>query len=389
MTTKSERRRDFNFPFDHRPHTDKYFLRSARLIREEGINPTALYQVFIRKGPGITAGIDEAIAAIMNFSPEFAEHGGKIFALRDGVNFQPQETLLTIQGPVQDLMELETIYLSILSQRTGEVNGVGDPDLEWVKETVSKICDILEKSEYGPRPLSYFGARHFGHEWDARLARAAHDGGAVSASTDIGAGTFGGVGVGTTPHALLLSFAHRYGVENYAAELMSVFNRVFGSEVPAVFLADTFNREISDSLKVARALGEDFKGPRFDTNGAVVAQGGQSFQGEKYWTGKGVTVAGVLAARRAFDEAGFPGLEIALTSGFSNPAKVAAFVAAEKKYNCQLFGFLGAGFADGRITATSDIKGFWQDDSFTELHKVGRPLRENTRLEEVDLSLYH
>ena len=102
----------------------------------------------------------------------------------------------------------------------------------------------------------------------------------------------------------------------------------------------------------------------------------------------GVTLDFAKTGDSQFNEAGFRDLEIALTSGFSKPEKVRAFVEAEERYGMQLFSFLGAGFADGRYTATSDIVGYYRGETFTELHKVGRPMRENPRLEEVDLSTY-
>lgn len=383
---KDKRRTEFDLPLMHEPYTDKYFLRSSKILKAEGIDPRVRYQVFIRKGPGITAGIDEAIAAIVKYSPEFIEHGGKIHALQDGVHYEPLETLMTIEGPVQDLVELETIYLSAISERTSITNGMGSPNPWKITETVTEIMDILEKSRFGPRPLSYFGARHYGSEWDAALAKAAYDGGATAASTDMGASQFGKKGGGTTPHALLLGYASLFGIEDYQVKVMEAFRKHIDHSVPTVFLADTFNREITDTLKVAETLGDDFHGPRFDTNGAAIAEGGIPFDGRKYWTGKGVTVAGVLAARRAFDEHGFKELEIALTSGFSNPEKVRVFTEAEEKYDRQLFSFLGAGFADNRYTATSDIMGYFRNGEFIELHKVGRPIRPNPKLEEVDLT---
>nr|MDO8079198.1 nicotinate phosphoribosyltransferase [Candidatus Freyarchaeota archaeon] len=383
-----KRKTEVDFPPRHEPHTDAYFLRSSEILRRERINPYVRYQVFIRKGPGVTGGIDEAIAAIMKYSPKLAEHDGRIFALYDGVQYQPEETLMVIEGPVLDLIELETMYLSILSDRTDRANNMPDPDLKKIKANVREVVSIISKSKFGPRPLSYFGARHFGYEWDAKIARAAYEGGATSASTDIGAATFGQKGVGTVPHALVLAIASKYGEENSAVETMKAFHKHAPKDVPRIFLADTFNREITDTSQVAEALGDDFWGPRFDTNGATVAEGGLPFDGRKYWTGTGVTVEAVAAARREFNDAGFPDLKIALSSGFSNPDKVEAFVIGEKRYDLKLFDFIGAGFADDRFHATSDIMGYFEDDEFMDLHKAGRPYRPNSRLEEVDLSVY-
>ncbi|WXG41910.1 MAG: nicotinate phosphoribosyltransferase [Candidatus Freyarchaeum deiterrae] len=383
-----ERKTDFEFPPRHEPHTDVYFLRSGEIIRKEGINTYVRYQVFIRKGPSVTGGIDEAIAAIMKYSPKLAEHDGRIFALHDGVQYQPEETLMVIEGPVQDLIELETMYLSILSGRTDQENNETDPDVKKIKANVKELVNIMNKSKFGPRPISYFGARHFGYEWDAKIARAAYEGGATSTSTDIGAATFGQKGVGTVPHALVLAIASKYGEEDSAVETMKAFHKHMPKDVPRIFLADTFNREITDTLRVAEVLGDNFWGPRFDTNGAVVAEGGLPFDGRKYWTGTGVTVEAVAAARREFNDEGYPDLGIALSSGFSDPKKVEAFVLGEKKYDLKLFDFIGAGFADQRFQATSDIMGYFEGDEFITLHKTGRPYRPNPRLEKVDLSVY-
>lgn len=383
-----QRKTEFEFPPRHEPHTDKYFLRSAEILRKEGINPFVRYQIFIRKGPGITGGIDEAIAAIMKYSPKLEEHGGRIFALHDGVRYEPEETLMLLEGPILDLIELETMYLSILSDRTGRANGEPEPDLEKIRANVREVVELINKSKFGPRHLSYFGARHYGYEWDAKIARVAYEAGAASTSTDIGAATFGQKGVGTMPHALVLAIASKYGEEDSAVETMKAFHKHMPKEVPRIFLADTFNREITDTLKVAEELGDDFWGPRFDTNGAVIAEGGVPFDGRKYWTGTGVTVEAVAAARRAFNDEGYPDLKIALSSGFSNPKRVEAFILGEQRYDLKLFDFIGAGFADNRYVATSDIMGYFVDDEFITLHKAGRPYRPNPRLEKVDLSVY-
>jgi nicotinic acid phosphoribosyltransferase len=396
-----KRKTEFEFPESHKPGVDKYFQRSSHILKKEDINPFVRYQAFIRK-PGIVDGIDEAIAAIMHFKPEFAEHGGRIYALNDGDKFKSCETLMYTDGYAQDLIELETDDLSRISGRTSIANGMQNPDLEKVTETVSETIGILEESQFGARPYGYFGARHFPPEIDAQMAKAAFDGGATSCSTDIGAATVGQIGTGTTPHALTITFAMKYGIEDYAVKVMEAFDRHIDSDVPRIFLADTFNREITDTIKVAESLGDKFQGPRFDTNGAVVAQGGikasqdptveniREHHGKnKYYIGRGVTIEGVKNATYALIGAGFPDLENALTSGFSNTKKVQAFVDAEEKYNIKLFGFIGAGLSTGYHTATSDIIGsFDENGGFHELHKVGRPIRPNPRLKEVDLSVY-
>ena len=43
------------------PFTDKYFLRTHEVINKERLNPFVRDQVFIGKGPGEVAGIEESL----------------------------------------------------------------------------------------------------------------------------------------------------------------------------------------------------------------------------------------------------------------------------------------------------------------------------------------
>jgi nicotinate phosphoribosyltransferase len=48
-----------------------------------------------------------------------------------------------IEGPIQDFIELETIYLGTLTARTSQANGLSDPDLSVVAERASRIRELL------------------------------------------------------------------------------------------------------------------------------------------------------------------------------------------------------------------------------------------------------
>ena len=88
----------FNLPKTHEKYTDKYFLRTKKILEKDEINPMVRYQVFVRKGPGIVAGIEEAIEIIETYSPNFRKNGGKIYALKDGDDYAAGETLMHIDG---------------------------------------------------------------------------------------------------------------------------------------------------------------------------------------------------------------------------------------------------------------------------------------------------
>jgi len=357
-------------PPDHRPYTDKYFLRSRRILENEGINPSVTIQVFFRDGPGVVAGIDETVALFRAFSP-LAGNGGRIMALPEGAAFSPLEPVMHIEGPVLDVIELETLYLGILSARTTLANGLPAPTPDAVAARAAAV-----RAAMPDKHLMYFGARHWHWTDEEAFCRAAVGAGFDSCATDAGAGAAGlPAGVGTIPHALVLVLAAACGREHATREAARLFDRHIEPECPRIALVDTFNREIDDALDTARGLGGRLAAVRLDTAGELVGQGGKADDGRPYLTGRGVTVAGVLAVRRALDAAGFGQVGIVLSSGFSNPDKLAAFAAAEREHG-RLFTALGIGGLFRSWCATADIVRV----AGQAMAKTGRGFRDNPRL---------
>ncbi len=363
----------FDLPQRHQPYTDKYFLRSRIILEREGLNPVVTMQVFFRDGPGVLAGVDEALAMLRAFSP-LAEHGGQVLALPEGASFAPLETVMHIQGPIQDFIELETLYLGALTARTSLANGVPAPQVAAVAAKAKAIRKLMPGKH-----LMYFGARHWHWSMEEAFCRAAVEAGFDSCATDAGAQAAGlSAGVGTIPHALVLCMASRVGREHATREATVAFDRHMEPDCPRIALVDTFNKEIDDTLDTAQALGNSLTAVRLDTAGEVIAQGGVPFDGRRYWTGPGVTVAGTLAVRQALDAAGFAHVDIVLSSGFGNLDKLAAFAEAEKRHG-RLFSSLGIGGLYPAWFATADIvqaKG-------SNLAKNGREYRPNPRLVRV------
>lgn len=363
----------FDPPPSHVPYTDKYFLRSRQILEREGLNPTVTMQIFFRDGPGQLAGIDAVVNLLDGFSP-LAAHGGKVFALPEGSRFSPLEPVMHIEGPIQDFIELETIYLGALTARTSHANGLPDPDLSVVAERASRIRELLPDKN-----LMYFGARHWHWSMEEAISRAVIGAGFDSCATDAGARAAGkSAGVGTIPHALVLVMASRTGREHATRQATLAFDQHMESECPRIALVDTFNREIDDALDTARALDGKLPAVRLDTAGELIGQGGAPSDGRPYWTGRGVTVAGTLAVRQALDAAGFPEVDIVLSSGFGDLKKVAAFVEAERLHG-RLFSSLGIGGLFEAWCATADIVRVDGHD----LAKSGRAYRPNPRLVRV------
>ncbi len=339
------RRASFNLPERHEPFTDKYFLRSREILEKEGVNPRVKYRLFIQKGSGIVCGIDEAIAITRKYakSPEKI----KIRALFDGEAFKEKETVMEVEGPVLDLITLETMCLGVISTGTS---------------IASQVNEI--RSAVKGKKVYYFGSRHWRFDSDREISYAAWVGGADGSSTDTGAKTFGAKGMGTIPHALVLCFGD-------TVKTAEKFADCFEKESKVIALADTYNREITDSLRAAKSLGKRLYGIRLDTAGENL--------GEKCKNGKGVTPELALKTRKALDSAGFKDVKIFLSSGF-NPEKAKRFAEAEKRHG-RLFDAIGTGSVYSFKFATADIV----EKNGKKCHKTGRFPKPSKRLKEVKL----
>lgn len=358
-------------------YTDIYFLRSLEILKKVHLNPFVRSQVFLRNGPGSIDGIREAISFIKEHS-NIIQNGGNIYGLIDGSKYTPEETVLLIEGRAQDVIPLETILLGIISSRTTTFNDHHDVDLNEVTKRTKQITSLVEG-----RPVYYFGARHWHYSEDEHIAKATFLGGVVNASTAIGAQVMGKQSVGSIPHSLENIFAWKYSADRAVVETIKAFDLFMKPEIPRIALVDYQNREIDDSLEVARVLGNKLYGIRIDTNGECLMQGAEESGRESgpFWYGKGVTISGVSRLRETLNHKGYSNIKIMLSSGFGNPDKVKAFVDAEKKLGLKLFDALGVGnLYDSRI-ATMDIVAVGESlDQMEPCAKSGRCYHANPNL---------
>jgi len=285
---------------------------------------------------------------------------------------------LLIEGRAQDVIPLETILLGIISSRTTQQNDRHGINLSDITKRTQQIVSLV-----GDRPVYYFGARHWHYEEDEAIAKATFLGGVSSASTEIGAHTMGKEPVGSIPHSLENIFAWKYGADRAVLETIKAFDLFMKPEIPRIALVDYRNREIDDSLEVARVLGEKLYGIRVDTSGECLMQGAEESGAESghYWYGKGMTISGVSHLRETLNRKGYSNIKIMLSSGFGNPEKVQAFVDAEKELGYKLFDALGVGnLYDSRI-ATMDIVAVGESlDSMEPCAKSGRCYHANPNL---------
>lgn len=363
---------EFRLPASHAPYTDVYFRRARTVLLAEGLDPVVTMQVFIRQGPGTVRGLAEATAMLR----AFADHGAarlEVRALPEGAAYGPGETLMTIDGPLADFVELETLYLGAITAATSLAAGLGAPDPEAVRALAGRVRSLLPDKN-----LMYFGARHWHWSMEEALSAAAVAGGFDSCATDAGARAAGlAGGVGTIPHALVLAMAEAHGPEHATREAALAFHRHMDPAIPRVALVDTFNREITDTLDTAAALGSALWGIRLDTAGENVCQGAPA-EGPRFEAGPGVTTGAVRAVRRALDEAGHESVNIVISSGFGDLDKVRAFAEAESRHG-RLFEAVGLGGMYPARIATADVVRV----NGRDLAKTGRRFRDNPRLVRV------
>jgi len=376
--------KEFNFPENHEWYIDKYFLRARTVLEAETLNPKVLAQVFIRKGNCKAYGLEEAIACLCNYTD--IRKTGHIYSLKDGDYFDSCETLMLIEAPVQSIIDLETMYLGIISAETtlGNDEQRTDVGLGTIIKNMKTVVDLIS-----PRPISYFGARHWRYELDYEIAKTCKKAGAKNCSTDAGAKAWGEdcKGMGTIPHALQTIYHWKYGLDKAVVESTKAFNRHIPKEIPRIALIDYANRELSDTMGCIKHLGKDLFGIRVDTCGENYMEGLPKYHSkkeiyqskkEKYWFNHGVSIAGVhkIASHLRITARD---VKIILSSGFGNPEKVEAFLEAEELLGMKLFDSLGVGGVFDSRMATMDIVRV----SGLDIHKKGRKYKKNPRLNKI------
>ena len=369
--------KNFNLPIDYRPYIDKYFIRAKEVLQKEKLNPIVKVQVFIRKGGVKVYGIDEAIAILTKYSD--IEKTGHIYSLKEGDKFKLGETLMIIEAPIQSIIDLETMYLGVLSAETTIQNDNKDINLSEIKDGMGKIVNLA-----GNRPISYFGARHWRYDRDYEISKVCHLAGAENCSTDSGAKGYAypfSKGIGTIPHSLEAIYHWKYGLRNAVLKSTEAFDRIIDSIVPRIALVDYANLEIADSIRVAESLKERLYGIRIDTCGENAMQDGYIMETPEmpFWYGNGVTVSGVAKVRKALIDKGFENVKVILSSGFGNPDKVKQFIKFEEREGMKLFDGLGVGGVFDSRMATADVI----EVEGKETHKAGRVYKPNRRLERI------
>jgi nicotinate phosphoribosyltransferase len=254
-------------------YTDLYQLTMLQAYWREGMNETAVFDLFVRRLRDrnylVACGLEQALAHLdsLSFSEEAlaylaeqdlfqdaflewladVEFTGDVYAVPEGTPVFPDEPILEVVAPIGEAQLVETFLLNQITFQT---------------TIASKAARVVEaaRSDGTDRLVADFGMRRV-HGTDAAMkaARAAHIAG-VDATSNVAAGKAYGLPITGT-------MAHSY-VEAHDTE-MDAF-RTFADLYPeTILLVDTYDTldGVRKVIALAEERGEDFRvrGVRLDS----------------------------------------------------------------------------------------------------------------------------
>lgn len=331
-----------------------YFLKTRDIV-EQKIPDNIITMQFFQKDHAVLCGTDEVIALLHTFAEQPDEL--EIHSLKDGDKIEPFETVLTITGPYQHFGYLEGIIDGILARRTSVATNVYN---------VAKAASISGEQ----KPIIFMGDRDDHFTQQAGDGYAAFIGGSTAQATHAMNEWWGKQGMGTMPHAL---------IQMYRGDIVAATKAYYDifPEDELMALVDYNNDVITDSLKVARAFGEELSAVRLDTSRTLVDK---YFLRNHHLMGtfdpRGVNPELIFALREALDEEGFDFVDIVASGGFDEE-RILQFEKANVPVD--MYG-IGRNLLEINIGFTGDnvlLNG-------THSAKEGREYRPNPRLEKVE-----
>ena len=220
--------------------TDIYFLRSLRILREKGLDRNMVrieahvYGLPQGWGWAVYAGLEDVLKL-------FEGRNVNIYSAPEGTIFRTMEPLLVVEGPVGEILDLETALLGIIRHASS---------------VATKAARI--KKLAGDRMVVFFGLRAAHPAIGPMLDRSAFIGGCDAVSGAYSEELLGVKPVGTMPHALIVVFGDQI-------KAWKAFDEVMEPDVPRIMLVDTFYDERVESLMAAQLLGDRLYGVRLDT----------------------------------------------------------------------------------------------------------------------------
>ncbi|WP_432664209.1 nicotinate phosphoribosyltransferase [Wukongibacter baidiensis] len=214
--------------------TDIYFLRTLDILKEMGLDDTIVTAEIFPRKPGVFAGIEEVKNMLRGKDIE-------IWAIDEGEEFSPKDTVIRIKGPYKEFAAFETVVLGALASSSGWATAARE---------VKEAC--------GEKNFLCFGARHVHPSVAPVMERSAVVGGATGASCILAAKLLNIEPSGTLPHAAML-------IAGDTARIAEVYDKVMPESHKRTVLIDTFKDEVEESLRIADLLGENLYAIRVDT----------------------------------------------------------------------------------------------------------------------------
>ncbi len=325
-----------------------YFLKTNNIVKEQYPGHVVTMQFFQRSDDIMACGLDEAIALVHTF----AIHPEKltIEALHDGDIISNGEPVLKISGQYEYFGFLESMIDGILSRRTS---------------VATNTMRVLRAAR--GKPVFSMADRQDDYHTQIGDGYASYVAGIRKVSTNAQGLWWGGHGMGTMPHALIQICD---GDIRLAAE---IYHKTYPND-PITALIDYNNDVVTDSLMLARYLQGQLSAVRIDTSMSLI---------DRYFDGKdtssfnayGVCKELVFGLRHELDKAGFNGVKIIVSSGFT-AKKIAEFEEAGTPVD--MYG-VGGALVPLIVNFTGDLVRL---DGKPQA-KVGRREIENPRLEKV------
>ncbi|MFC1549114.1 nicotinate phosphoribosyltransferase [Candidatus Omnitrophota bacterium] len=326
-------------------YSDKYFVRTKKILQKDKNHNRALMQIFCRKDATV-CGLDEAIAILKLCADRPKQLVVK--ALHDGDEVKAGDTVMTIEGDYSTFAHLETVYLGVIARPTA------------IATAVKKVVKAAKRKK-----VLFFPARFDHYRVQTTDGYAAFISGALGVSTDAQGLWWGEKGFGTVPHGLIAA----YNGDTVKAVL--AFDKYMPKDIQRIVLVDFENDCIGTSLKVAEALGDRLWGVRFDTAEDVKDVAVKEKRKDSY----GVCPELVFKARKELDKRGFKHVRIIISSGF-NEEKIKRFIKMKVPFDAV---GVGSALMRTKIDFTADVVKI----NGKALSKVGRKYRPNRRLKLV------
>lgn len=380
-----------------------YFWRAKRILEQDDHHPRITHQIFQKKDNVILCGADEAIAILRSATGYYSdsERAYKLFdryidlkhtirevlyrgeydsylkltaekmgisrhldelwidrcseielqTLHDGDSVSAWETVMLIEGDYSLFAHLESLYLGVLARRT---------------KVASNTRAVVEAAN--GKQVLFFADRFDHFATQGGDGYASYVGGARGVATDAMAAWFGERGLGTIPHAMIVSYG---GDTSLAVEKFHQYLPYVNS----IALVDFDNDCVTTSLECARRMGDKLWGVRLDTAENLIDVSIQNERGLLDEDRYGVAPLLVEKVRKALDKEGFNHVRIIVSGGFF-PDRIRHF--EKLRVPVDIYA-VGSWILSGRFDFTADavrLEG-------NKMAKVGREYRPNPRLEKV------